>query len=99
MRTASHPWSPPDGGTLRQSGPLPANWTGFAALDLLRRSSPPHRSVLSFWWEVREIIKRRKFLSLRGDTEKAMDISKIPTGRNPPAEINAVIEIPQGGVP
>ena len=28
-----------------------------------------------------------------------MDISKIPTGSNPPAEINAVIEIPQGGVP
>lgn len=28
-----------------------------------------------------------------------MDISKIPNGRNPPSEINAVIEIPQGGVP
>ena len=28
-----------------------------------------------------------------------MDISKIPTGRNPPSEINAVIEIPQGGEP
>jgi inorganic pyrophosphatase len=28
-----------------------------------------------------------------------MDISKIPSGRNPPSEINAVIEIPQGGVP
>jgi inorganic pyrophosphatase len=28
-----------------------------------------------------------------------MDVSKIPAGRNPPDEINAVIEIPQGGVP
>jgi inorganic pyrophosphatase len=28
-----------------------------------------------------------------------MDISRIPTGSNPPAEVNAVIEIPQGGVP
>jgi inorganic pyrophosphatase len=28
-----------------------------------------------------------------------MDISRIPAGRNPPSEINAVIEIPQGGVP
>jgi inorganic pyrophosphatase len=28
-----------------------------------------------------------------------MDIQKIPAGRNPPSELNAVIEIPQGGVP
>lgn len=28
-----------------------------------------------------------------------MDVSKIPPGRNPPLEINVVIEIPQGGVP
>jgi inorganic pyrophosphatase len=28
-----------------------------------------------------------------------MDVSKIPPGRNPPDDINAVIEIPQGGVP
>jgi inorganic pyrophosphatase len=28
-----------------------------------------------------------------------MDVSKIPPGRNPPDEINALIEIPQGGVP
>src|ERR1700758_4313334 len=28
-----------------------------------------------------------------------MDITKVATGRNPPAEINAVIEIPVGGVP
>lgn len=28
-----------------------------------------------------------------------MDISKIPIGRNPPADLNAVIEIPIGGVP
>ena len=28
-----------------------------------------------------------------------MDISSIPAGRNPPRDINAVIEIPQGGVP
>lgn len=28
-----------------------------------------------------------------------MDISRIPTGDNPPSEINVVIEIPQGGVP
>src|SRR5262245_9188885 len=31
--------------------------------------------------------------------EPAMDIHKIPTGRNPPSDVNAVIEIPQGGVP
>jgi inorganic pyrophosphatase len=28
-----------------------------------------------------------------------MDVSKIPPGRNPPIEINVLIEIPQGGVP
>ncbi|HEU5048559.1 MAG TPA: inorganic diphosphatase [Rickettsiales bacterium] len=28
-----------------------------------------------------------------------MDISKIPTGKNPPHDINVVIEIPQGGLP
>jgi inorganic pyrophosphatase len=28
-----------------------------------------------------------------------MDIARIPTGRNPPKDINAVIEIPLGGVP
>ena len=28
-----------------------------------------------------------------------MDILKIPAGRNPPADVNVVIEIPQGGVP
>jgi inorganic pyrophosphatase len=28
-----------------------------------------------------------------------MDVSKISTGRNPPSEIHAVIEIPVGGVP
>lgn len=28
-----------------------------------------------------------------------MDISKIPTGRNPPVDLYAVIEIPVGGVP
>jgi inorganic pyrophosphatase len=31
--------------------------------------------------------------------EVAMDILKIPPGRNPPTDVNAVIEIPQGGVP
>jgi inorganic pyrophosphatase len=28
-----------------------------------------------------------------------MDISKIPIGRNPPVDLNAVAEIPPGGVP
>lgn len=28
-----------------------------------------------------------------------MDLSKIPAGENPPYEVNAVIEIPQGSVP
>ena len=28
-----------------------------------------------------------------------MDLSKIPIGRNPPFEVNAVIEIPLGGLP
>ena len=28
-----------------------------------------------------------------------MDVSKIPAGRNPPMDINVIIEIPQGGEP
>jgi inorganic pyrophosphatase len=28
-----------------------------------------------------------------------MDISKISTGRNPPVDLHAIIEIPVGGVP
>jgi inorganic pyrophosphatase len=28
-----------------------------------------------------------------------MDISKIPIGQNPPFDLNAIIEIPQGGLP
>ncbi|MBM3644357.1 MAG: inorganic diphosphatase [Alphaproteobacteria bacterium] len=28
-----------------------------------------------------------------------MDISRIPAGRNPPDDVNVVIEIPQGGLP
>ena len=28
-----------------------------------------------------------------------MDVTKIPPGRNPPEEINVLVEIPQGGVP
>jgi inorganic pyrophosphatase len=28
-----------------------------------------------------------------------MDISKIPVGHNPPFDLNAIIEIPQGGLP
>ena len=28
-----------------------------------------------------------------------MDVTKIPPGRNPPDDINVLIEIPQGGVP
>ena len=28
-----------------------------------------------------------------------MDVSKIPTGLNPPYDVNAIIEIPQGGEP
>src|SRR3546814_16552392 len=28
-----------------------------------------------------------------------MDVSKIPIGRNPPFEVNAIIEIPLGGEP
>jgi inorganic pyrophosphatase len=28
-----------------------------------------------------------------------MDIQAIPAGRNPPTDVNAVVEIPQGGVP
>jgi inorganic pyrophosphatase len=28
-----------------------------------------------------------------------MDVAKIPSGRNPPEDINAIIEIPQGGLP
>ena len=28
-----------------------------------------------------------------------MDIAKIPTGENPPYDVNAIIEIPMGGVP
>ena len=28
-----------------------------------------------------------------------MDISAIPTGRDPPRDINVIVEIPQGGNP
>ncbi|MFN9090920.1 MAG: inorganic pyrophosphatase, partial [Alphaproteobacteria bacterium] len=28
-----------------------------------------------------------------------MDISRIPVGVNPPYDVNALIEIPQGGAP
>jgi inorganic pyrophosphatase len=28
-----------------------------------------------------------------------MDFSKIPSGRNPPHDLNALIEIPMGGAP
>ena len=28
-----------------------------------------------------------------------MDLSKIPIGRNPPWDVNALIEVPQGGEP
>jgi inorganic pyrophosphatase len=42
---------------------------------------------------------RRQSLSDWKSQGDSMDISKIPSGRNPPSEINAVIEIPQGGVP
>lgn len=28
-----------------------------------------------------------------------MDVAKIPAGRNPPEDLNAIIEIPQGGLP
>ena len=28
-----------------------------------------------------------------------MDLSKIPAGRNPPTDVNALIEIPAGGQP
>ena len=28
-----------------------------------------------------------------------MDLSKIPVGVNPPYDVNAIIEIPQGGEP
>jgi inorganic pyrophosphatase len=28
-----------------------------------------------------------------------MDVSKIPPGRNPPDDVNVIIEIPQGGIP
>jgi inorganic pyrophosphatase len=28
-----------------------------------------------------------------------MDLSKVPAGRNPPDEINVVIEVPLGGEP
>ena len=28
-----------------------------------------------------------------------MDIKKVPTGKNPPEEVNVIIEVPQGGYP
>ena len=28
-----------------------------------------------------------------------MDVSRIPTGKNPPWDVNAIIEVPQGGYP
>jgi inorganic pyrophosphatase len=37
--------------------------------------------------------------SRRRATGASMDLSKIPTGANPPADLNVVVEIPQGGEP
>ena len=31
--------------------------------------------------------------------ERIMDLNRVTTGRNPPKEINAFVEIPYGGVP
>jgi len=33
------------------------------------------------------------------EARNRMDVTKIPPGRNPPDEINVLVEIPQGGVP
>src|SRR5690348_17764924 len=38
-------------------------------------------------------------LAQRLEHEHAMDLSKVTVGRNPPYEVNVVIEIPQGGSP
>src|SRR6266404_2656358 len=37
--------------------------------------------------------------SSNSSTGTPMDLSKIPAGRKPPDDINALIEIPVGGVP
>jgi inorganic pyrophosphatase len=40
-----------------------------------------------------------EFAQLCLQEETHMDLSKIPSGRNPPKEVNALIEIPAGGLP
>src|SRR6202451_1881594 len=38
------------------------------------------------------------FVAIACSTHR-MDVTRIPPGRNPPEEINVLVEIPQGGVP
>src|SRR5260221_9304979 len=47
----------------------------------------------------RPFIKKDIQIQTLGIQVHTMDVSKIPPGRNPPLEINVLIEIPQGGVP
>lgn len=51
--------------------------------------------------EIRDGLKRDRMLYSPESTEarNRMDVTKIPPGRNPPDEINVLVEIPQGGVP
>lgn len=45
-------------------------------------------------------IGKISYLAYRNRIEViAMDVSKIPPGRNPPDDVNVIIEIPQGGIP
>jgi inorganic pyrophosphatase len=64
---------------------------GFGAGDILRRDPTKAR-----------INKDRPAANAAGDVKKGdvrMDLSKIPVGKNPPWDVNVIIEIPLNGEP
>jgi len=61
----------------------------------------PPAQISGRWADARRSISRSLVvLSFSNPTkEKGMDINKIEIGKNPPDDINVIIEIPQGGHP
>src|SRR6476619_905741 len=69
------------------------------------------RGLVSPFDSVGAVTEKRPSLGRRGGAASAtfpfcvfarlvpMDLSKIPVGMNPPYDVNAIIEIPQGGEP
>jgi Inorganic pyrophosphatase len=69
----------------------------FYLMARLRRFPGPDRQS-----STRDGFERDRMLysvQLPREARNRMDVTKIPPGRNPPDDINVLIEIPQGGVP